>query len=294
VRRWLCLALGLAACKFDPPADVGFDARMHDARAIDAAIHDGPPEPIDGPDGASLTASNIPARILVGDIVPVSFTVGGDASTTIDWAITSGGGSFAPMSSTVATNGSGVGVINGMYTAPGTAGDLAHSMSLDGGAAQPFDTLVRDPVEYGYFDPSADNASLLVASNRLIGTLISIPTDQYVMRLGFHTVTGGYTARMAVYRNNGGNPGALVASTAPFAAVDGENEQDVIPTLLTAGTYWLLGNFELNASIKRDSGAGNINIFSIAHSISSPLPDPPASPMFVSNLPLDYYLVTAP
>ncbi len=269
----------------DPPID-SIDASAPPIDAIDA-----PNPPIDAPPGPTLDSTTIPLRVEVNDTVSITLVISGPPSSTVTWSITSGGGSFAPMSGTAATTGSGIGTITLSYTAPGTAGDRAHTLRLTAGTStdSPFETRVRTLEGAGELTPFPDNAGISVPPNYLYGQQVFIPRDVVMMRLGFNAQLGGYTGRMALYTNVGGAPGTLVAASALAQVVVGPNDLRVTPTMVPQGTYWLLGNFSAGAAIKRNANLST-GLAYVVHQTGDPLPSPLAGTMSTSNRVMNYHV----
>lgn len=309
-----------AACSLEPPADVpdpgDTDAPVADAPDVDAidapdgdAIDapdidavDAPdaidaPDPIDAvdapdaPPGPTLDSTTIPLRVEVNDTVSITLVISGPPSSTVMWSITSGGGSFSPMSGTAATTGAGIGTITLSYTAPGTAGDRAHTLHLTAGSStdSPFETQVRTLEGAGELTPFPDNAGINVPPNYLYGQQVFVPRDVVMMKLGFNAQLGGYTGRMALYTNTAGAPGMLVVASALSQVVVGPNDLRVTPTVVTQGTYWLLGNFSSGAAIKRNA-AVNVGLAYILHQTGDPLPSPLTGTMSTNNRVMNYHV----
>jgi hypothetical protein len=77
--------------------------------------------------------------------------------------------------------------------------------------------------------------------NRLIAQQVTLSQSATIQSLSYYVSTASGQLRLGIYNNNGSNPGSLMAETAAFTPVVGWNTRNVItPTLLPAGTYWLV------------------------------------------------------
>jgi hypothetical protein len=282
--------VSLAACTFPALPDISADAPTSDAVDAPAPPIDAIDTP-DAPTGPTLSSTTAPLRIEVGDTVGLTLVISGQASSTVMWSITSGGGTFQPSSGTVATTGGGIGTIALDYTAPVTAGDRAHTLQLTAGTStsSPFEIRVRALEGAGELVPFTDNAGINVPANYLYGQQVFIPRDVVMMRLGLNTQVGGFAGRMALYRNVGGAPGALVVGSSLTQITVGPNDLRVTPTMVTSGTYWLLGNFATSAAIKRNASS-NTTLSYLIHQTGDALPDALTGTMSTTNRVLNYHV----
>ena len=97
---------------------------------------------------------------------------------------------------------------------------------------------------------------------------------------------------MALYRNTGTQPDALVASTAVFTTTTGVMELDpTTATALSADEYWLFAAYSANMSVAQ----GPINYEEDSryrmHSLESPLPDPFGTASTEQAQEINYYIV---
>jgi hypothetical protein len=77
--------------------------------------------------------------------------------------------------------------------------------------------------------------------NRLVAQQVTLSQSATIQSLSYYVSTTSGELRMGIYDSNGSNPGNLIAETAAFTPVLGWNTQPVLtPTLLPAGTYWLV------------------------------------------------------
>ena len=290
-----------------PPDAPLIDAPLIDAPLIDAPLIDAPPidaplidaPPIDAPVGPTVTASAIPLRVAVNDVVTVTFTIAGPPSTSVAWSIqaASGGGSFMPASGSVATNGAGVAILSTSYVAPALPGDLGHQLQLTAGATSttPFETKVRALMAVGESTSFTDNAGLLVAADTLYGQAVTTPAGSVIlMRVALISHGPGYSGRMALYTDVSGEPFALAASTAVEAIPSGVKEfrlAQPVP-LAASSTYWLFGDFTATAPIRR-SPTSNVTTKFAPRATTAALADPFGGASTAGARKLNYYLLVA-
>jgi hypothetical protein len=117
-------------------------------------------------------------------------------------------------------------------------------------------------VRYGQsseFSPCGVEAGLL-AADVVYAQRLTIPAAMTLTAFG---VFGNQPATsingiMGLYTDSNGGPAAPVAFSDNTAIVAGENELPVTPALaVPAGAYWIVGQFDANASICSDSAATN-------------------------------------
>jgi hypothetical protein len=248
------LTLTATSCAYERPARVADDAAQLDAAIVGDAT---PGSPV-------VEVALIPARVAVNDTVAMILTLHGNPSSTIAWAITTGGGSFAPSSGHTSTTADGFGTITVNYTAPQIAGDLVHMLDMTDVATShtPFQTKVRDLIPFGQNTPFSDNQGQTIAPNYLYGQMVVLPSDYYVMRVDLISQAGGYKARMAVYTDSAGVPANLVVGSSSLQGTSaGTNEFKVTPALAVAGTYWVMVNSDSAAPINESPTTNNSQAF---------------------------------
>ena len=101
--------------------------------------------------------------------------------------------------------------------------------------------------------------------------------------------------QLALYSDTNGNPGILLASTPALTLAVGVQEIAVTPTALPGGIDWIMGIYEVNASI----GFSNLNpepeVKYIFLSFGSPLPTTFPAPIVYTGQEFNYYIrVTDP
>lgn len=288
MRTWIWIFLVMAGCSFSTPPDVAMtnDAMLPPSDVLDAMVE------VDAdPEVPSITDTRIPLRIATNDAVDVQFTIIGPPSTTIDWSITSGGGSFLPVSGSVATTAAGVGVLQTVYTAPGTAGDRAHVLALGTATPHNFTTLVRTLAPIGEAVAFASSNGQSIVSNVMYAQRVQTPAAAILMKLAFLVDITGGSARLALYGDAAGAPGALIASTAQAQVALVTEIAVATPTQLPAGTYWIVGDFEAAAHVRSDTTRTAPQAFQNL-AFTSPFPAQAATTAVTDSV-LNYYLLLA-
>jgi hypothetical protein len=80
---------------------------------------------------------------------------------------------------------------------------------------------------------------------------------------------------LALYASDGsGWPTELVASTAATPLTPGTMQIEVPPTAIAAGTYWIAGVYDSDASIGLDESDGQAAVVYTALDFGMPMPDP--------------------
>jgi hypothetical protein len=131
-------------------------------------------------------------------------------------------------------------------------------------------------------------------ANYLLGSTLTIGATITVTKLGLFTTASavGPHFQLALYKDNAGAPGALVAFTPSTALAQGQNEIPVTaPTAVAPGTYWLMGVYDVGAQICADAITTN-KIDYISLTYGTALPNPfPASPTTYMGGNINYYVV---
>ena len=227
-----------------------------------------------------------------GDTSTMLVHVTGPADEVVDFAIAAEGGTFAPAEGATVLDGAGVGLIASQYTAPDAAGNYAHIITVsdrDGHSVDKAFAVLVNPSEakVGYFDPMPD--SLSWTYNYLLAEPITLDRDATLLRIGIIGQPGA-RAKMAVYRDSGGVPGARVENTASFAMPNGSIELDVGPKPMPAGRYWVAAIFD-STGVVGQNDATPIGMRYSSWSFSSALPATfPSSTSYTYGA-INYYVV---
>lgn len=126
---------------------------------------------------------------------------------------------------------------------------------------------------YGAYEP-LDQTDATVSEGYLIGNLVTFDQAVTVSRFGLNAPAGGSRVRMALYKDEGGLPGALVVGTPVVALAKGSQEIPVAIKPVAAGTYWLMVVYDTTTSIRWLSGVDTPTVMYRSFAIDDPLPDP--------------------
>ena len=123
-------------------------------------------------------------------------------------------------------------------------------------------TDVANTVRYGNsaeFSPCGVTAGSL-AADVLYAEPLTIPAAMTLTAFGVfgNQPSTGLDGILALYTDGNGEPSAPVAFSANTAIVAGDNELSVTPpTAVPAGSYWIVGEFDGDASICTDNATTN-------------------------------------
>jgi hypothetical protein len=108
----------------------------------------------------------------------------------------------------------------------------------------------------------------------LLGISLTIPVPSVLTHLCVIAKAGGANVILALYSDNAGFPDRLVAATSATPMTVGPMEIPVTPIALAAGTYWLMGVYDTDASIGFDQSDPTSLVEYAAHTFANPMPDP--------------------
>src|SRR5581483_3431966 len=99
------------------------------------------------------------------------------------------------------------------------------------------------------------------APDLLLGSPLEIPRAGRVIELGVIVVQNGPRLQLALYTDDNGRPGNLVAWTRPTPMVVGDMHLAVeAEAPIPRGTYWIMGDYDKNASIGIDYSDGDAQV----------------------------------
>jgi len=98
--------------------------------------------------------------------------------------------------------------------------------------------------------PDANNGNLVVAHR------VTVPQSCRLLDLSFYAGAAGGQLYLGVYADAAGNPGALLATSAAFAAVVGWNKRVLLTQPQISGAVWLVFHASANTLSARKSGGG--------------------------------------
>lgn len=156
----------------------------------------------------------------------------------------------------------------GRASAAALCGDINESGTLSSSDAlgvlrkavgQPVTLTCQDNIDR-YGEPDDFHTSSINAKDFLLGQKIEIERAATVTHFGFIARTDGTQVRFALYEDDNGEPGAIVTSTPSTAVLLGRQEIASTEVTVSAGTYWLMGNFSDATTIAANEDAlpGNI------------------------------------
>ena len=149
-------------------------------------------------------------------------------------------------------------------------------------------TLVAGVVSYGHSVEFA--AASTNWAGYLLGTPLTIPVPSVLTHLCVIAKAAGPNVILTLYSDNAGEPDRLVAATPATPMTVGAMEIPVTPTALAAGTYWLMGVYDMDASIGFDESDPTAPVRYVAHDFASPLPDPLGGASQYSGQTFNYYV----
>ena len=127
----------------------------------------------------------------------------------------------------------------------------------------------------------------------LLGGPITVPQPSTLTQLGVIAKSGGPHVILALYSDAAGEPDRLVASTPATAMTVGAMEMAVTPAPLPAGRYWILGEYDGDASIGIDESDPTLPVRYLEQAFSDPLPDPLPPAFAYSGQAFNYYIRVA-
>ena len=106
-----------------------------------------------------------------------------------------------------------------------------------------------------------------------------VPVPSVLTHLGVIAKSAGPNVVLALYASDGfGSPSGLVASTAATPLTVGMMQIPVTPTQIPAGTYWLAGVYDSDASIGIDESDPQAPVVYTQLDFGLPMPNPFAYP----------------
>jgi hypothetical protein len=124
----------------------------------------------------------------------------------------------------------------------------------------------------------------------LLGSAVHVPLSATLTHLSVIAKSAGSRVVLALYSDSGGEPDQLVAATPATTMSVGANEIPVTPTLLSAGTYWIMGVYETDASIGFDETDTGAVVYYLYNPFADPLPASIEWPSLYLGHRFNYYL----
>jgi hypothetical protein len=142
---------------------------------------------------------------------------------------------------------------------------------------------------YGF--PADTHKSSLNSADFLLGMPVTIEHPATVTHLGMISRQEGTHVRMALYKDSGGSPGALVVGTSSTVVLLGSQEIAVTPTAVAAGGYWIMAIFDADTLVASDEEAPPGNLIKYrALTYANALPDPFGATLMYDQTQLNYWV----
>jgi hypothetical protein len=222
--------------------------------AVDAS--DAAP-PLDSPQGGSLQlVLPAPPSVYVDDVVPIAVSIHGPANASVATTTTASVGSVTPMMGTSTLDGNGLGQLGVTYTAPSTVFPVSLSFAASVGGLSDAQMMSLTVMPLSSVGIDAAQASFeSINPNIAIGAQIKLQSPAKVRDIGLYTTAGGTHVSAAIYDlvSSGptmGYPFHLQVAAAPAVVSAGRTVIPVTPTMLPAGTYWIIAVFDGSTSVE--------------------------------------------
>lgn len=212
-------------------------------------------------------------NLVAGGVRSVSFTAGS-------------GGSASPSSTSINSSGQA----STTWTLGASAGSQVLTVSSAGLVSLTVTATASGAAAgatvYGY--PTDLGSSSTHAPDYLLGSQITVTAPTTLTHFGVLGKSSGALVKLALYTDVGGNPGTLVASVGPFTLANGVNEIPATATL-PAGSYWIMGIYNIVASIGIDLANSDVVKY-ISLPFASALPGTFPAPIVYSGQRFNYYI----
>jgi hypothetical protein len=173
-----------------------------------------------------------------------------------------------------------------------TMADSGDDGTQDADSDAPFDSGLIDGgglTRYGNVAPFAKNSSH--APNDLLGSPLNVPVSSTLVAFGVIARSSGPQIIMALYTDSGGQPGTLVAQTSPVV-LNGQTMEISAPSVaVPAGNYWIMGVYDVTASIGIDYTNLSAKVDYTSLNFGSMLPSPFPAPTTYTGQQFNYYIV---
>jgi len=187
-------------------------------------------------------------------------------------------------------------VISVDYVAPDVGGLFVQDLQLTHSGTSSHSSFNIDVTALqtiGQYISFPDNAGLAISANSLYGQAIAVTRAAVLMRFGLISNGAGFRGRMALYTDQNNKPDMFVASSDFNTISNGKNEISLgSPLEISSGTYWIMGNFDNSAPVRRSATDSVPQTFT-AMPINMPLPSIIPSVVTTSNGELNFYISIA-
>jgi hypothetical protein len=242
---------------------------------------------VSGGGQTAASGSALPNPVVIRTADAWGNAVGG---RSVSFTPATGHGTANPSSAT--TNSAGLAQTT--WTLAGGAG--TKTLNVSGSGLQPNPLVVNatatgaaGPTGPAYGYPNDLGGTSSHSPNYLLGSLISVPTAGTLTHLSVLGKSSGALVKLALYTDVAGSPGTLVAATGTMTLAVGANEFAVTPTPLPAGNYWIMGIYNVHASIGIDFNNSDVVKY-IAWPFASAPPTTFPTPTVYTGQRFNYYI----
>jgi hypothetical protein len=151
-------------------------------------------------------------------------------------------------------------------------------------------TAAPGPYAVGVTDPLETFSSH--APDYLLGNPLMVVDGGDLVSFGMYANATGARGRLALYTDNGGQPGRLIASTGPFTVASGQQtESPTAPANIQPGNYWIFGLYDTNAAPGMGTADPYLPVAYYSQPFGSALPNTLGAPQVYTGQGFNYYLV---
>ena len=236
--------------------------------------------------GQSGAAGSALAQPIVVQTTDAYGNAASSAGRTVTFTA-SNGGSASPASATTSAAGQAattwtLGSIAGSQTLTAASTGLTSAVA----SANATSSSAAGATIYGYATDLGSSSSH--QPDYLLGSQLVVTAPGTLTHFGVFSKSSGALVKLALYTDVAGNPGTLVASVGPFTLANGVNEIPATATL-QAGTYWIMGIYNISASIGISFANSDVVKY-IALPFASALPATFPSPIVYAGQRFNYYI----
>ena len=150
----------------------------------------------------------------------------------------------------------------------------------------------EDPVAFVYGDAEDLGDETGVTGGFLVGQAVELDAAFSLVVFAVLSREAGTEARMALYADESGKPGALLAQSEVVALAEGENDLGALePVALEAGTYWLTAQFSDATNVASDGYSSSTTRAYARLAWGDDLPDPFGSTTSERNTRLNLWVI---
>lgn len=117
-----------------------------------------------------------------------------------------------------------------------------------------------------------DNLSIPFWANYLLGSSFNLSAAGTLQSMNLISFTAGAQVQMAVYDDNSGAPGNLIAASSVGVVAQGVNTLPVTPLLLNPGDYWIMAIYSADEYGICNNSTGNNSIYYTSLVFGNPFP----------------------